>query len=327
MLQSGTFEKSRLLGRGKYSDVFLDENNSRVIKEAKNKAVQSLRHIDNEYQKLKHLKESKIAPNVYFLKEDEDGIPSLVMDYIPGKTLRSYLDQCEGLDQKLESQFALNLVDKLITYVERLHTQFKMAHFDLSPDNIMIKGKEIYLIDFSLSRFEGEFSLMKEPVGKIAYMAPEAFEREYGYYTDIYALGIMIQEIIVNSHHHPLFDKFDYVIASMKIDRPEVRASIEEVATQFRQFKKKNQFNHWYWIFPLLMTLFFAFIWNSSTEKDVKEKTSMKRKVTKPKKVKSTIVKKKNRKPEVKRNIVKKERKRNFSMDNETKNIFRKITK
>lgn len=324
----------RLLGRGKYTEVFLDKEHLQVIKEAKNKAVQSVRYIQNEYEKLEVLNSSFLSPKVFSLEENEDGIPSLVMEYVEGKTLRQILDESEGLGEKLSKEIAKTILEDLINNLFRLHSKFKMAHFDLSPDNILISREDnkLYFIDFSLARFEKEFQLMEEPVGKVDYMAPEIYEKEFGFFSDVYALGIICEEVIKNSEQLNYNEKINFLIASMKLPKFDARITIDEVYHQFntinmgvikRQTTKKS---NWIYLLIISAAFFLAYVLINSDSPKTKSKSSIQKKYKAKKKL--SRIKKASKKRRVSKKYIKKtNRKVKYKMNQDTKNIFKRIIK
>jgi serine/threonine protein kinase len=329
-MQSSTLQKHRLLGRGKYTDVFLDSSATKVIKEAKNKSAQSIRQIENEFEKLQLINKAKISPKVYQISNDADGIPFLVMDFIEGKTLRSILDECEGLGEKLSSEFAFSLIDQISRSVYTLHQHYHLGHFDLSPDNILVSndGSCIYLIDFSLARSEQEFQLIDEAVGKVDYMAPEAYEKEFGLHNDIYSLGIILDEIKNNAESLGFAVDLDFLIASMKLPMVEARIKIDEVVKQVNQFKtqsfelKEGDRKKWVVGLTIISALFVAALFFNSSE--TKPKMTNKSKLSKQVKYeKKQRINKKRKK--IKKGQQKKTKK--FKINNETKNIFKRIVK
>ncbi|KAA3662753.1 MAG: serine/threonine protein kinase, partial [Chloroflexi bacterium] len=121
----------------------------------------------------------------------------MVMDYIPGKTLRDYLDE-QGA---LSSSEALTLSGQLTDALAYAH-QNGMIHRDIKPANVMfadIDCTQAVLTDFGITRLMGDDSLTMTGalVGTPAYMSPEAVlgEKVDGR-SDIYSLGVILYEMV-----------------------------------------------------------------------------------------------------------------------------------
>ncbi|HNV68393.1 MAG TPA: protein kinase, partial [Candidatus Ozemobacteraceae bacterium] len=118
--------------------------------------------------------------------------PFLVMEMVHGATLDDHLEDLRN---------PLLLFREMITILEAIHFchQKKIIHLDLKPSNVMIdQNGQIKIIDFGIAipmqtQKENSFAL-----GTAYYMAPEQFEfdRTFTPETDVYALGIMLWELL-----------------------------------------------------------------------------------------------------------------------------------
>lgn len=122
----------------------------------------------------------------------------IVMEYIPGNSLRFTMDE-EGLDDAPEEyvtwleKYFLPVLDG----VEVLHNN-DIVHRDLKPENIFMDGEVPKIADFGLarSRHMKAVTTSLEMLGTLAYMSPEqsADFKNAGFETDIYALGKILYE-------------------------------------------------------------------------------------------------------------------------------------
>ncbi len=75
-----------------------------------------------------------------------------------------------------------------------------IIHRDIKPENILIFGRshrELYKItDFGVAKFIGLTNKAMTSIGSPGYMAPEQFYDEYDLKSDIYALGILLFELL-----------------------------------------------------------------------------------------------------------------------------------
>lgn len=133
----------------------------------------------------------------------ETGSAYLVMEYVPGLTLRQLLRQHPG--QQLTLAQALNFTYQLCQVLAYLHQQHPPLIFrDLKPENVIVQPDgQLKLIDFGISRL---FKLGQKrdtvPMGTPGYASPEHYGQEQtGPRSDIYSLGIMLHEMLTG--HDP----------------------------------------------------------------------------------------------------------------------------
>jgi serine/threonine protein kinase len=124
----------------------------------------------------------------------------LVLEYVEGKSLRSYI----GDNAPLLLNEALSIADLLVEVVDYLHVH-EVYHRDLKPENIIIgpDGK-IHIIDFGSALLEGSrrvtWRLGSDAFGTPDYMAPEQIQGKRGdARTDVYALGIILYEMLTGT--------------------------------------------------------------------------------------------------------------------------------
>jgi eukaryotic-like serine/threonine-protein kinase len=122
----------------------------------------------------------------------------LVMDYCNGGSLRNLMNK-EG---KLSLSLSLNLVINILDGLEHIHSR-KIIHRDIKPENILLSQDTTGLIarvsDFGMSKINYELSTDKQDdcAGSPAYMAPERFYGQYSPASDLYAVGILLFELVV----------------------------------------------------------------------------------------------------------------------------------
>jgi tetratricopeptide (TPR) repeat protein len=136
----------------------------------------------------------------------------LTMEYLEGITLSAKLRKDGPLPLKQALRAALDICEGL-----RLVHEKGVIHRDLKSANIMLCGEgeqlRAVLMDFGLARdFSGEPASTAKAgrrdgtvagaiLGTPAYMAPEQFEgEEVSPATDIYALGIVLYELVTGLH-------------------------------------------------------------------------------------------------------------------------------
>lgn len=124
-------------------------------------------------------------------------VPYLVMDYVEGRTLRSFLHR------PLPAARALHIVRQVLTALDYVH-DLGIIHRDIKPDNIMIESEHglrdhVRLLDFGLAKLIGTFSDLTAGMvlGTPSYMAPEQGRAgEISIATDVYATGALLFELL-----------------------------------------------------------------------------------------------------------------------------------
>jgi tetratricopeptide (TPR) repeat protein len=143
-------------------------------------------------------------PNIVqvFDHGDEAGHPFLALEYVEGGTLAG---RTAGVPQA--PGYAAGVVQTLAAAVQHAHGR-GLVHRDLKPANVLVSADGVLKItDFGLVKWldlagtggEGERTPTGALLGTPAYMSPEqaAGGREVGPATDVYALGVVLYELLV----------------------------------------------------------------------------------------------------------------------------------
>ena len=120
----------------------------------------------------------------------------LVMDYCEGGTLRSLMER-EGW---LNLRQGLQLISNILAGLAHAHDR-GIVHCDIKPENILLtvqpQGWIARVSDFGIARLSQELELSSGATGSPAYMSPERFYGQYSPTSDLYAVGIMLFEMLV----------------------------------------------------------------------------------------------------------------------------------
>ncbi len=128
----------------------------------------------------------------------EDGQWYLVMDFIQGRTLESYL--AKAPKGRLPVREAFNIALQLCNVLDYLHSQQPPIIFrDLKPSNIMLTPEgQVYLIDFGIARhFKPGQSKDTVAFGTTGYAAPEQYGKaQTTPRSDVYSLGAVMHHML-----------------------------------------------------------------------------------------------------------------------------------
>jgi serine/threonine protein kinase len=196
LLAAGRYRIDRVLGQGGMAVVYLarDEELHRLV------AVKVLAaHLaDDESFRARFLQESRLAsrlshPNIVQVYDagDTEGIPYIVMEYVPGLTAaeRGRLSHGEVVALALQACAGL----------QHAHDA-GLIHRDVKPANLLVRDDDVLKIaDFGIARAAELTRLTQHGtvLGTAAYLSPEqAAGEEVTTATDVYALGAVVYELL-----------------------------------------------------------------------------------------------------------------------------------
>jgi eukaryotic-like serine/threonine-protein kinase len=120
----------------------------------------------------------------------------LVLEFIPGGTL---YDRWKNKPMPVDE--AVNVMEQLLDGLDAIHSE-QIVHRDLKPQNVMIDSRgNLKIGDFGLSHLLGD--QLSTVMGTARYMSPEIcsgeMDSKVDQRADIYALGLMMYELILGS--------------------------------------------------------------------------------------------------------------------------------
>ncbi|MBI5867534.1 MAG: protein kinase [candidate division Zixibacteria bacterium] len=152
------------------------------------------------------IREAKAAsklnhPNILtiYAEEEADGQDLIVMEYVPGVTLKELIERGEvGLSDAIE--IALQVAEGL-----RAAHEGDVIHRDIKPGNIVLTPEgRVKIMDFGLATWRGTKELRDESTvsGTIAYASPEQVQaHDLDPRTDIWSFGVLLYEMLAG--HRP----------------------------------------------------------------------------------------------------------------------------
>jgi hypothetical protein len=141
---------------------------------------------------------------VHDFGEEPDGLVYIVMEYLAGVNLQAVLDE----ERRIEPRRAIAIITQVCGALSAAHER-GIVHRDVKPDNIMLvpsrddEGRPFEMVkvcDFGIAALEtsgGQGGARREwTAGTPEYMAPEQAQGHADARTDVYAVGIVLYEML-----------------------------------------------------------------------------------------------------------------------------------
>jgi hypothetical protein len=187
------------IGRGGFGEVYQAVSDGG--KEVALKLVQ--RHLNVELRgvgQCLNLKHPHLVA-LYDVKQAGNGDFWVVMEHVAGDSLDKVI---ERQPQGMPPEEALAWLRGICAGVGYLHER-GIVHRDLKPGNLFIENGVVKIGDYGLSKFisASRRSGQTESIGTVHYMAPEIANGRYGKEIDLYAVGVILYEMLTG---HVPFD-------------------------------------------------------------------------------------------------------------------------
>ncbi len=187
------FAIQRAVGRGGFGEVYYAVSDGgrevalKYLRENPQVELRGVAHCIN-------LKSPHLV-SIFDVKKNDDGDYFVIMEYVSGPSLRDLLiAEPNGLGPQKAAYFVREIA-KGLGY---LHDR-GIVHRDLKPGNIFYDEGYVKIGDYGLSKFisVSRHSAQTASVGTVHYMAPEVGSGSYTRGIDIYALGVMLYEMLL----------------------------------------------------------------------------------------------------------------------------------
>ena len=138
-------------------------------------------------------------PNIVSIRDVSFDTPRkyLVMEYIEGISLRTYMDKRGALE--LDEFFSFS--EQILAALEHAHNR-GVIHRDIKPQNILVlKDGFIKVTDFGIAKVSEKKrhteTISDNAIGTVYYISPEQAEgKKVDTRSDLYSFGIMMYEMI-----------------------------------------------------------------------------------------------------------------------------------
>ena len=203
MLLQGTFIADRYevidkVGAGGMSDVYKAKDHIlgrevaiKVLKNEFSEDATFVAKFRTEAQSAAGLEHPNIV-NIYDVGS-ENGMYFIVMEYVEGITLKTYIEKKGQLNFKE----AISIAIQVGRGIEAAHTK-GIIHRDIKPQNIIISTEgKVKVTDFGIARAASSNTIHADVMGSVHYSSPE--QARNGFVdgkSDIYSLGIVMYEMV-----------------------------------------------------------------------------------------------------------------------------------
>ena len=202
-LVGSRYRVMQLVGSGSFGNVFLgrDERGAQkvAIKQFLNRNPDERVVFWRELSLQLRLRHPAIVQVLNFVNEGDEAF--LISEFVEGGNLRQLIETNGAMPIEQTAAVLLPVAKAL----QAAHSQ-GIIHRDIKPENILIQpdpslplGFIPKLTDFGLARFLARDAVANTHHGSPAYMAPEQFYNEYTHQTDIYALGVILYEMLLGN--------------------------------------------------------------------------------------------------------------------------------
>ena len=156
----------------------------------------------------------------------------IAMEYVRGRTLKELVEHCARTTGAVPQAVTLNLAAQLCDALDHAHNRcdehgkpLGIVHRDVSPANIIISETgSLKLIDFGLAKAKNttEQTAVGVIKGKFGYVAPEYTHGKLDHRADLWAVGIIMYELLTSRRLFDGADAFETMmrVREMPIPRP-----------------------------------------------------------------------------------------------------------
>jgi serine/threonine protein kinase/predicted ATPase/class 3 adenylate cyclase len=205
----GTYELTKKVGEGGMGNVYvatqypLEREVAVKILKPSETNPEGEHYFMREVKAINMLRHPNIINVVDFGKDEDSGTLFLVMEFLPGKTLKEVIKKEFPLDPVRICDIAVQVLNAL----ESAH-EAGIVHCDLKPANIMLErvaGQNdfIKVLDFGIAKVKepgmevGPYTQQGNIVGTFDYMSPEQIMRkDLDGRSDLWSLGVIMYEIL-----------------------------------------------------------------------------------------------------------------------------------
>lgn len=165
----------------------------------------------DEVRLARHIVHPNVVRTIDFVSDGEEMLA--VMEYVHGEPLSRLLADARETGRPMPVAVAVRIASDVLQGLHAAHLAtdsegkpLQLVHRDVTPENILV-GADGYarLMDFGVAKAEGRLHATRDGGvrGKLAYLAPEQIGGEVTARTDLYAVGLVLWEMLVGERAIP----------------------------------------------------------------------------------------------------------------------------
>jgi TRAP-type mannitol/chloroaromatic compound transport system substrate-binding protein len=167
----------------------------------------------------------------------------IVSEYAPEGSLQALIARRQQENRPFTSAEIKKIITGILRGLEHLHSREpKIIHRDLKPANVVFKDGVPKIIDFGISRiFTSESIKSHLPKGTPCYMAPEAFLGTKNPPVDIWAVGVILYQMLTGELPFPIDPSTarDFYAVQRSVTSDPYRPLPENTPEKYRQIIDK----------------------------------------------------------------------------------------
>ena len=233
----GSYTVVEELDKGGMAHVYLarhDELGTRVVVKVLDRALSHnpdmVRRFKREARAAARIDHPGIV-DVFDVGEHVSGDLYIVMEYLVGENLKQQLAREGQLDEGVAIEFLRQAASALQAAHEQgvIHRDLKPANLFVVPDPGVRGGERLQVLDFGIAKLLGTPAELETQTGMLmgtpAYMSPEQCRgaRNVDHRTDLYALGVILFQMLCGRRPFECEGHGEYVIAHNSEPPPPVR--------------------------------------------------------------------------------------------------------
>jgi len=218
----------------------------KVLKDEISQDSQSVKRFINESKAVSMMSHPNIVKIIDV--SVKDNLKYIVMEYVEGVTLKSYMMQ-KG---KLSVPEAISYTEQILRALDHAHTK-GVTHRDIKPQNILLlKDGKIKVTDFGIAKLPNAetVTMTDKAIGTVYYISPEqASGKPIDSRSDIYSLGAMMYEMLTG--RLPFNADSPVTVALMQVSaeltpprkvNPDIPVGLEQIVCTAMQKKPEMRF-------------------------------------------------------------------------------------
>ncbi len=225
----GPYTLVQTIGRGAFGEVWLAEKRSVLL--TTQVALKMPLIAENDVETMKQEAalwlQASGHPNIVPVLDADiyDGQVVIASEFIAGGSLHDQMETTSGKAPSVEE--AVTVTNGILGGLDYLH-RVGLTHRDLKPENVLLQDGVPRLTDFGLARVLKTAAQTGTISGTPRYMAPETFSGSYSVASDLWAVGVILQELLTGSHPFPTQDMMALIVAIQGQEPTPLPATIPE---------------------------------------------------------------------------------------------------